>query len=136
MSALQLLTWNAGAQIAFSSLLGWAMLIPRQPWGQRWRRLHSRDFTAAHLDWIMLGFMQFGASYAMTRHAFAHAEWIAIALIIGGWINPVPYALRAFGINAFSFSGDWKQRTSAAISGISSLLIAAAWIAIAIEGWP
>jgi hypothetical protein len=136
MDPEQLLAWNAGAQIAFSSLLGWAMLIPRQPWGRRWQQLRSRDITAAHLDWMMLAFMQFGASYSLTRHAVAHDRWIAIALIAGGWLNPMPYALRAFGINAFSFSGDWKQRTSAAISGISSLLIAGAWITLVVEGWP
>jgi hypothetical protein len=136
MAPEQLLAWNGGAQLAFSSLLGWAMLIPRQPWGRRWQRLHSRDITAAHLDWMMLAFMQFGASYSMTRQPLAHVQWIAIALVIGGWLNPVPYALRAFGINAFAFSGDWKQRLSAAISGVSSLLITAGWVTIVVEAWP
>jgi len=136
MSASQLLTWNAGAQIAFATLLGWVMLIPRQPWGRRWKQLHARDVTEAHLDWMMLAFMQFGASYAMANHSLAHGDWIARALIAGGWLNPIPYLLRAFGINAFAFTGDWKQRTSAALSGISSLLITTAWIAIVVETWP
>jgi hypothetical protein len=136
MHAVQLLSWNAGAQIAFASFLGWAMLVPHQPWGRRWKRLHSRDVTAAHLDWMMLAFMQFGASYALANRPLAHGEWIAGALIAGGWLNPVPYALRAFGINAFAFAGDWKQRTSAAISGISSLLITGAWVAFVVEAWP
>jgi hypothetical protein len=136
MSAAQLLSWNAGAQIAFASLLGWAMLVPRQPWGRRWKVLASRDVTEAHLDWMMLAFMQFGASYSMAGRSLAHGQWIAGALIAGGWLNPIPYGLRAFGINAFAFTGDWKQRTSAAISGISSLLITASWIAIVVESWP
>ena len=131
----QLLAWNGAAQIAFSSLLGWAMLIPRQTWGRRLQRLQGRDFTAAHLDWLMLAFMQFGASYSFTRHAFPHATWIAVGLVAGGWLNPVPYVLRGLGINAFAFAGDWKQRLSAAISGASSLAIAGAWIAIVVEWW-
>jgi hypothetical protein len=136
MEPEQLLAWNGGAQIAFASLLGWAMLIPRQPWGQRWQRFKSRDFTAAHLDWLMLAFMQFAASYSLARHPLAHATWIALALVAGGWINPVPYVMRGFGINAFAFAGGWQQRTSSAISGVSSLLITGAWITIAVESWP
>jgi len=136
MDPEQLLVWNAGAQIAFASLLGWLMLIPRQPWGGAFKRLRSRDFTAAHLDWLMLAFMQFGASYSMTRHAFAHARWIALALVAGGWLNPVPYVMRSFGIDAFSLSGGWKQRLSAGLSGTSSLLITGAWLAIVIGSWP
>jgi hypothetical protein len=135
MTPEQLLAGNGAAQIAFSSLMGWLMLVPRQPWGKRFTQLRSRDFTAAHLDWLMLAFMQLGASYLMTRHGFAHARWIAYALVFGGWVNPVPYVLRAFGINAFSLSGDAKQRASAALSGLSSLLITGAWIAIVIDWW-
>jgi hypothetical protein len=135
MEPAQLLAWNGGAQIAFASLLGWVMLAPRQPWGRRLKRLAARDFTAAHLDWLMLAFMQFGASYSLTRHAFAHAGWIAGALIAGGWLNPVPYVMRGFGINAFAFAGDWKQRVSAAISGVSSLLLTGAWITITVAWW-
>ena len=63
MDPVQLLAWNASVQIAFSSVLGWLMLFPRQPWG------------------------------------------------------------------------GWKQRASAGLSGVSSLLIAAAGIAITVEGW-
>lgn len=135
MDPVQLLAWNASAQIAFSSLLGWLMLVPRQPWGGRFRRLGARDFTAAHLDWLMLAFMQLGASYALARRAVPHAQWIGVALVIGGWINPVPYVLRGFGVDAFVFAGDWKQRASAGLSGLSSALIAAAWITIAVESW-
>jgi hypothetical protein len=136
MTPEQMLAWNAGAQLAFSSLLGWAMLFPRQPWGQRWKLLLHRGFTSAHLDWMMLAFMQFGASYALARHGVPHARTIALALVIGGWLNPIPYVLRAFGIDAFSLAGDWKQRVSAAISGGSALLITVAWIAITVESWP
>jgi hypothetical protein len=109
MTPEQLLAGNGAAQIAFSSLMGWLMLVPRQPWGKRFTQLRSRDF--------------------------AHARWIAYALVFGGWVNPVPYVLRAFGINAFSLSGDAKQRASAALSGLSSLLITGAWIAIVIDWW-
>jgi hypothetical protein len=133
MAPEQLLAVNAAAQIAFSCLLGWLMLIPRQPWGKRLSPLRSRDFTAAHLDWLMLAFMQLGASYLMTRHGFTHARGIAYALVFGGWVNPVPYVLRAFGVNAFSLSGGAKQLAGAALAGVSSLLITAAWIAIVVD---
>lgn len=135
MSPEHLLAWNAGAQITFACLLGWAMLIPRQPWARGLRRLRARDLTAAHLDWLMLAFMQFGASYMMTRQAMPHARVIAYLLIAGGWINPVPYVLRGLGIDAFALAGDWRQRTSAAISAVSSLAITGAWIAILAAAW-
>jgi hypothetical protein len=123
------------AQIAFASLLGWATAA-RELCVRISAVLTSRDLTAAHLDWLMLAFMQFGAAYSFSRHRFAHETWIRAALIAGGWLNPVPYVMRGMGVDAFAFAGDWKQRSSAAISGASSLAITAAWIAVPFGWWP
>jgi hypothetical protein len=129
----QVLLGNAALQITFSTVLGWAMLIPRQPWGARWKPLLSRDFTAAHLDWLMLAFMQAVAALVLREHPAVHAPLFAALLVLGGWLNPVPYVFRAFGINAFSLSGGWKQFTSAALSGVSSLALTVAWLGVLIE---
>lgn len=133
---VQLLEWNAGVQIAFSSLFGWLLLVPRQPWGEGLKRLRAKAFTAAHLDWLLLAFMQFGASYTLARHTVPHAGWVAVALVIGGWLNPVPYVMRGLGVDAFAMAGGPVQRASAALSAASSLLITASWITIAIETLP
>lgn len=123
-------------QVFFSVLLGWVMLVPRQSWGARLKPLLSRDFTAAHLDWLMLAFMQLAALAVLElRRAGEGAEGLAICLIIGGWVNPVPYVLRAFGVNAFQLGGSWPQRLSAALSGGSSVLITLGWGLLLSKAW-
>jgi hypothetical protein len=118
-------------QIAFSVALGWVMLVPRQPWGRALAPLLSKDFTAAHLDWFMLSFMQLGAFAALVSTGTPGEPWVAVCLIIGGWLNPVPYVLRAFGLNAFQLGGRPSQR----IAGVSSLLISAGWVGLAVDVW-
>ncbi|MBK7859450.1 MAG: hypothetical protein IPJ65_12665 [Archangiaceae bacterium] len=135
MAPPELLSFNAAAQIAFSSLLGWAMLVPMQPWGARFapRAALRPALRSAHLDWLMLAFMQFGAAYLLDRWPVTHAPAVAALLVFGGWLNPVPYVMRGFGVDAFSFSGGWKQKLSAGLSGISSLAITAAWLLVLAE---
>lgn len=135
MNPVDLLAWNAAAQIAFSCLLGWVMLIPLQPWGKALRRpAVGPALRAAHLDWLMLAFMQAAAAFLLSRDPLPAADWIARLLIFGGWVNPIPYLLRAFGINAFVFAGGPAQRLSAAISGVSSVAITAAWVMALVQG--
>jgi len=137
MDPVHLLIRNAAAQITFTMLLGWLMLIPRQR-RQPEGRLHAllkRDFTAAHVDWLMLAFMQLGAAFLFSQHRVSHGRLIAVALVFGGWVNPVPYAMRAFGVNAFRLGGDWKQALSALLSATSSLALTVAWVAILVEVW-
>lgn len=135
MNPVDLLVWNAAAQIAFSCLLGWVMLVPLQPWGKALRRpAVGPALRAAHLDWLMLSFMQFGAAFLLSRNPLPAADWIAPLLMFGGWANPIPYLLRAFGINAFVFGGGPAQRISAAISGLSSVAITTCWVVMLAQG--
>ncbi len=134
MHGTWLLALNAALQIIVSSSLGFAMLVPMQPWGRRIRLLADRkSLLAAHLDWLMLAFMQFGAAFVLSRWPLPSGSLIAGLLIFGGWVNPVPYLLRGMGIDAFVFAGGAKQRVAAMVSGISAASILVAWVVLAIE---
>ena len=121
------LTLNAAAQVLVSSLLGWLMLLPMQPWGGALRKLDLKALRSTHLDWLMLAFMQWGAAFVMSRFPHAATPLAAWLLVFGGWTNALPYLLRGFNINAFVFAGPPKQILSATLSGLSSLAITAAW---------
>jgi hypothetical protein len=126
-----LLAFNAGLQILVSSLLGVGMLVPMQPWGRALRaRVQAKALLAAHLDWLMLAFMQFGASFIFTRWPATASGEAAWMLVFGGWVNPLPYLLRGFGIDAFVLAGPPVQRTAAAVAGVSVAAIIAAWVLI------
>jgi hypothetical protein len=56
-------------------------------------------------------------------------------LAANGWINPIPYVLRALGTNAFVFAGRYRQRIAAAASAVSSLALTGAWITIFVGAW-
>ncbi|MBL8683272.1 MAG: hypothetical protein JNK05_29150 [Myxococcales bacterium] len=120
-------------QVLFSILLGWVMLIPRQPWGAKLKPLLSKDFTAAHTDWLMLAFMQAVALGVLRVAPIAHAPLVAVCLIVGGWLNPLPYALRAFGINAFSLSGSPVQKASALLGAGSAVAITIGWATLVFD---
>ncbi len=133
----RLLALNAGAQIAFSSLLGWAMVVARQPWMRDRASMEERDhartlrhkaMTAAHLDWVMLAFMQGVAAFLLDRWPISSGATIAVLLVYGGWVNPVAYVFRALGVDAFAFAGGIGQRAAAAFAGSSSVAIVVAWI--------
>jgi hypothetical protein len=126
-----LLAYNAGLQILVSSLLGSLMLIPMQPWGKRLRpHIDFKALLSTHLDWLMLAFMQFGAAFVFVHWPETKSHTVALLLVFGGWMNPVSYLLRGFGVNAFAFAGPPLQRISAAIVGISAACIITAWATI------
>ncbi len=128
LDAQRLLLFSAGLAVFFSSLLGMAMLIPMQPWSPSGlKKIKFKQIGAAHLDWFMLAFMQGLAAALMNvfePNIHASAVW---ALVVGGWMNPLPYVFRAFGINAFSFSGPPMQKLSASLGAASSLAILYGW---------
>ena len=126
-----LLAYNAGLQIFVSSLLGSLMLIPMQPWGKRLRpHIDFKALLSTHLDWLMLAFMQGVATFIFVHWPETKSRGVAIALVFGGWTNPVSYLLRGFGVNAFAFAGPPVQRVSAAIVGLSAACIITAWATI------
>ncbi|MGH7439951.1 MAG: hypothetical protein ACRENE_30040 [Polyangiaceae bacterium] len=126
-----LLAYSASLQIFVSSLLGALMLIPMQPWGKSLRpKLDMRALLATHLDWLMLAFMQGVAAFLFMHWPETKSRGVAIALVFGGWINPVSYLFRGFGVNAFAFAGPPLQRAAATLVGVSAACIIAAWAMI------
>ena len=77
-----ILSANAAAQILVSSLLGVFMLVPMQPWGRALApRVNMKALLAAHLDWVMLAFMQWGAAFCMDRWPSCRSTLVAGLLI-------------------------------------------------------
>ncbi|HLK37939.1 MAG TPA: hypothetical protein VKU41_14360 [Polyangiaceae bacterium] len=126
-----LLAFNAALQIFVSSVLGVFMLLPMQPWGRALRaRVNAKALLATHLDWLMLAFMQLGAAFIFSRWPVTAGGSVAWMLVFGGWVNPLPYLVRGFGIDAFVFAGPPVQRLAAAVAGASVAAIVAAWALI------
>lgn len=133
--SVQLLLFNAGAQIAFSSAFGLVMLAPMQPWGMKWRRKFPRKAAlAAHLDWYMLAFMQGIAAAGIAAFGVPSSNTAAWLLIAGGWLNPTPYLFRGFGINAFALAGPPRQWLAASLGAASVACILIAW-ALLLPAW-
>ena len=129
LDPVRLLSFNAGLQVLFASLVGVYMLLPLQPWGAKLRgRIDARSILSAHLDWLMLAFMQWGAAFTMWRFTEARSLLAAWLLVFGGWLNPTPYLFRGLGIDAFVFAGPPRQRLAAALAGASVAAIIAAWV--------
>lgn len=125
---LRLLTGNAALQVLVSSLLGFAMLVPRQPWAKRLApHFDQKALLSVHLDWLMLAFMQWGAVLVMTQWPGAARPWVAWLLVVGGWLNVLPYWLRAFRIDAFVLAGRPVQVVAASVSGLSATGLVVAW---------
>ena len=58
------------------------MLIPMQAWGKHLRaRVNSRALLAAHLDWLMLAFMQWGAAFLISTWPATSARALAVLMV-------------------------------------------------------
>lgn len=137
MDPLLLLCFNASLQIFVSCLLGVAMLIPLQPWARGLARgFDYKSVGHAHLDWLMLAFMQFGAAFVMKEWPPVRDISTAWLLVFGGWMNATPYLFRAFGVNAFVLAGDWRQILATSLAGLSSAAVVVAWFKILSVLWP
>jgi hypothetical protein len=136
IDATRLLIFSGGLAILMSSLMGVAMLIPMQSWGQKLiKNINYKQIGAAHLDWLMLGLMQGLAGAAIMAFALSPSAGAVWALVFGGWANPMPYVFRAFGVNAFAFEGGAVQRSAAALGGLSSAAIIYGWFQILTACW-
>ncbi len=130
MVPVKLLVINASIQILVSSLLGFLLLIPMQPWGKNFltKVRNINDLRSTHLDWLMLAFMQYGAAFALMHLPVTKPGIVSALLVCGGWMNATPYLVRGiWGINAFSLSGDGKQIAAASLGLISVLSIITGW---------
>ena len=126
---------NASMQILVSTILGFVMLVPMQPWGKDIKpflpTMHA--MLAVHIDWYMLAFMEFACALIFITHPSITSWGIARLLMFGGWVNVIPYVLRDMGVNAFVFGGSPVQIISASIAGISSLSICIGWVLIVLR---
>jgi hypothetical protein len=129
------ITWlliSGAAEILVASGLGYAMLIPMQPWAQRLRERWPppRVLMSIHLDLVMLSLMQFAAAAGVHALPGAHDRLAAGLLAVAGWLNVTPYIWRAVGVNAFALAGGALQRTAALISLAGTLALTAGWIVL------
>ncbi|KAH9258065.1 hypothetical protein BASA81_003628 [Batrachochytrium salamandrivorans] len=137
LQAAKLLRLNASLQFLFSTVGGTLLLLPMQRWfPYKISKSAQRNFVAAHLDWYMLGFMQFCAAALICQDlpqqvvagggqdlVFACAQLLAF----GGWVNPLSYFFRGLGINAFEMAGDKWQMGCAALGSCSATAILVGW---------
>ena len=127
-AAVKTLVWCGGAAIAWSSVLGFMMLLPMQPWAPKVpRTINFKQVGAAHLDWIVLGLMLGLAAAVIQVYSITPSIFVVVSLSVGAWMNPLPYVFRAFGINAFVLGGSAVQRAAASLGLLSSLGILYGW---------
>jgi len=133
------ITWllvSAAAEMLVASLLGYAMLIPMQPWGQRLgvRWPPPRVLMSIHLDFVMLSLMQFGAAAGIHALPGPRDGLAAALLAVSGWLNVTPYLWRAAGVNAFVLAGGALQRAAALLSLVGTLALVTGWLVLLL-GW-
>jgi hypothetical protein len=129
VTPVRLLVVSAALQMVFAIVVGFLMLIPMQPWGRGLGRLlpRPRELGSAHLDWIVLALAQFAAAFALQTFPVAGVHLCAWLLVIGGWLNPLPYVFRGYGVNAFVLGGPSSQRAASLVALSSSLALAGGW---------
>ena len=129
MHAVRYLVAAGAAGVVFSSLVGFGMLIPMQPWGKGiLGRVKLKPIGSAHLDWIILGLMLGLAAGVVAAFELQPPRLAVGALIAGAWANPLPYVFRAVGIDAFSLAGPPIQRIAASLGLASSLSLLGGWL--------
>ncbi len=131
--AVRWLVVCGGAAMTWSSIIGFIMLVPMQPWGKgRLPAFNAKQVGAAHLDWIVLALMLGLAAGMIAAFGLNPPTSVVIALAVGAWLNPLPYVFRGFGINAFVLAGPLHQRLAASMGLLSSLLILYGWASLLI----
>jgi hypothetical protein len=131
MSAILSAKWliTSGCLAVFlSSLFGLALLAPTIRAPENAERL--KQLGKAHVDWIMLGLMSVAAGTLIWLHALNVDPLFVMLILFGAWTNPLPYAFRAYGIDAFRFAGGSRQRSASAFAAISVAALLAGWARI------
>jgi hypothetical protein len=134
MSAIISAKWlvTSGCLAIFlSSLFGILLLTPSVRTAENTMRL--KQLGKAHVDWILLGLMSVAAgTLGWLYELNLHPAFIAL-IIFGAWTNPFPYVFRAYGIDAFQFSGSLSQRSSAAFAALSVAAVLIGWSGILVQ---
>jgi hypothetical protein len=127
---------SAGLEMLLSSLLGYVMLIPMQPWGKQLRERWppARALMSVHLDMVMLALMQAAAAAGIYALPGGHARLAAALLVASGWLNVTPYAWRLVGVNAFALAGGPVQRLAASSSFVGTVALTTGWVLL-VAGW-
>lgn len=140
LSPTDLLLSSFLLQILFTTLLGWLMLVPHQPWAKDnalAKKLRSTHVTSAHVDWVILALMQAGAAVVLerVRMPLADARLVARCLVYSGWAAPTTYFFKAFGINGFRFDGRPTLQSLVGLVGFTATSVHTyAWIMI-VRAW-
>lgn len=126
-------------QILWTTLLGWALLFPRQPWAKKYgwaQALRSKDVTAAHVDWVILGLVNVGAALVIPRiaHRLDDPHAIARCLVYSSWVAPLTYFFRGFGINGFRITGLNKESVVGLTGFTATSSFTYAWIKV-VQAW-
>lgn len=136
VEAVRLLTFSGTFAILFSSAFGFVMLIPLQPWGKEMlKKVNWKQIGHAHLDWIILGLMQGLVGGLIAVFELNPPQLAVWAVVVGGWMNALPYLFRGLGINAFSLSGGFFQITTALMGLFSSCAIVYGLYVIIDQAW-
>ncbi len=127
------LTLNGALLLFTSALLGWLLLLPMQSWGKAFARALPRPWRSVHLDWLMLGLMQFAAAFGLSVLGEPSHPLPVLLLMVGGWLNVLPYVARAYGIDAFVLTGPPLRFGLALASAASSAAITMGWAWLLVE---
>lgn len=129
----RLLACSGALELAASCVLGVGMLALMQPWATALARRGPklRDLGGMHLDLLMLAFVQIAAALLVRSFELSLSLPAAVVLMTGCWLNPVPYLVRGFGINAFALGGSRAQRFWALLGLASVVALLVGWGALA-----
>jgi hypothetical protein len=132
------LIWSGTLELLVSSVLGFLLLIPMQPWGKNFFRgvKNPQDLRSTHIDWLLLAFLQFAVAFGLSVMPIGNQTLVISLTMFGAWMNATPYLIRGvWGINAFSLSGDWKQVCSASLALVSVASLLTALFLLVIAWW-
>ncbi|MEO1337963.1 MAG: hypothetical protein AAFV29_20130, partial [Myxococcota bacterium] len=87
--AARTLVLCGGLAMTWSTIVGFLMLVPMQPWAQGIiPNFNIKHMGAAHLDWIVLALMLGLAAGVIVYFDLQPTTAAIIALCTGAWLNP------------------------------------------------
>jgi len=97
------------------------MIIPHQSWTRGWlKSLRSHHVAAAHVDWVLLSLVKFGAAYLLTLRPVPNGEVVARLIDFSGWVAPTTYFMKTWGVNGFNLDGKKFVDTVVGLAGFAA----------------